>query len=116
MFQFGEIVTLALFLVVGVYVLAHRRQITALTSLRPLLPPFLLMAAAIIATVAEGVPGGLATGGNVIFWSDSLAVAQRGGLASQVLNLLEHLCHASSGIWLLVILLRANHVEREARR
>jgi len=105
MFQFGELLTLGLFLVTCAYLLMHWRTIAALPALRPLVIPFLLMAVATLATVLEGIPAGAATG-QIIFWEQSPQVARAGGWVSQLLNLLEHTAYAGAGVWLAVALWR----------
>jgi len=112
-FQFGEILTLGLCAVTAAYLLGNRRTIRALRSLRPFVVPFFLMAAAWAATVLEGIPG--RTGGaTIIFWEESADVARAGGIASELLNLVEHLGYAAASICLLVVLWRAFRTPREA--
>jgi len=105
MFQFGEVLTLGLFLVTAAYLLLHWRTMGALPILRPLIIPFLLMVVAALATVLEGVPSGAATG-QIIFWEQSPQTVRAGGWVSQTLNLVEHVAYAASAIWLAVVLWR----------
>jgi len=105
MFQFGELLTLGLFLVTTAYLLLHWRTTTALPILRPLVIPFVLMAVAALATVLEGIPTEFATG-HVIFWEQSPQVVRAGGWVSQALNLVEHVGFAAAAVWLAVVLWR----------
>ena len=106
MFQFGEVLGLAIATMVAVYVLTNRQRLLALPALKALLIPFLFMLAGWIATVVEGIPSGGAGLPRIVFWQQSPQVTAEGGAFSQVFNLLEHLCVAASGVWLAVVLWR----------
>lgn len=112
-FQFGEILTLGICAVTAAYVLTNRRPIRALRGLRPFVVPFFLLAIAWTATVLEGIPGGASTP-TIIFWEQSPSAARAGGIVSELLNLVEHLCYMTAGVWLLVILWRAFRSPPEA--
>jgi hypothetical protein len=105
MFQFGELLTLGLFLVTVVYLLVHRRTIASLATLRPLIIPFLLMALAALATVVEGIPAGAARD-QIVFWEESPAVVRAGGWVSTALNLVEHVGFAAGAMGLAIVLWR----------
>ena len=115
MFQFGELLTLGLFLVTCAYLLLHRQAIAALPALRPLVIPFLLMAVAAAATVLEGIPASSAAG-QIIFWEQSPQVARAGGWISQSLNLVEHVGFAAAAIWLAAVLWRRSSARAETGR
>lgn len=106
MFQFGEVLGLAIAAMAAVYVLTNWQRILALPSLKPLLVPFFLMVAAWIITVVEGIPGGEAGVARIVFWQQSPQVTAGAGGFGQVFNLVEHLCLAAMGVCLLLALWR----------
>ena len=104
MLQFGELLTLGLSLVAGVYVILHYRPIRSVQGLRPLVLPFLLVVLAFLATVIEGIPGG--NDAQIIFWEQSPLAVREGGWLSALLNLVEHLAYMAAAVSLAVILWR----------
>jgi len=105
MLQFGELLTLGLCAVTAVYLVAHRRQVADVPSLRPFVVPFVLVVAAFLATVLEGLPaGGDAT--NIIFWERSPETVQRGGWLGALLNLVEHAAYLGAAVSMAVIIWR----------
>ena len=111
MFQFGEILTLGLGTVAAIYLLTNRGDIARLPPLRVLVIPFILMAVAWVATVLEGIPGGGAP--TIVFLQGSATIAHQGGLASELLNVVEHLAYTATAVALLVGLWRARRPEQE---
>ena len=112
-FQFGEILTLGICAVTAAYVLTNRRPIRALRGLRPFVVPFFLMAIAWTATVLEGIPSADEGTPSIVFWQPSAIVARAGGIVSELLNLVEHLCYTAAGIWLLGSLWRVFRARSE---
>ena len=111
MFQFGEILTLGLGTVAAIYLLTNRGAIARLPALRVLVIPFILMAVAWVATVLEGIPGGGAR--TIVFLQGSATIARQGGLASELLNVVEHLAYTAAAVALLVGVWRARRLGRE---
>jgi hypothetical protein len=97
MLQFGELLTLGLCVVTATYLVWHRRQVAEVPGLRPLVLPFLLIAAAFLATVVEGVPGG-ADAARIIFWERSPQAVQRAGWIGSLLNLFEHAAYLAAAV------------------
>ena len=101
MFQFGEILALALSLITLVYLATYWRRICAQPLLRPFVGPFLVLMVAFVSTVAEGV---FVAGANIpwiVFGEDSIRVAADNP-ASALFNLAEHAAYTAATIWLLV--------------
>jgi hypothetical protein len=113
MYEFGEILTLAICVVAAVYVLTNRRRIGQLQSLRPFVFPFMLALVGWIATVVEGIPQGGPGLPTLVFWTSSPGVVAAGGSFGEVFNALEHVCLAASGVWLLVVLWRGRGAAQE---
>lgn len=107
MFQFGEVVGLAIAAMATVYVLTNWHRILALPSLKALLAPFFLMVAGWLCTVVEGIPSGGAGLPRIVFWQESPQVTAGAGAFGLVFNLMEHLCLAAAGVSLLLALWRA---------
>ena len=113
MFQFGEILTLAICAVTVIYVLSNWRRIRALPALRPFLGPFLLLVVAWIATVVEGF---FLQGQGVpilVFNQESTFIAHQ-NLFSELFNLIEHLGYAAAGVWFFVLTWRVFQGGRES--
>jgi hypothetical protein len=101
MFQFGEVLALALSLIALVYLVTCWRRIQAQPLLRPFVGPFLVLMVAFVSTVTEGV---FVEGANIpwiVFGEDSIRVASDNP-ASALFNLAEHAAYAAATIWLLV--------------
>ncbi len=114
MFQFSEVLTLAIGLVLLAYLLAHRRRIADLPSLRPFVPAVMLLLLSWISTVAEGLFIEDVPPENVIqFWQKSVGLAVKGGAWSQALNWIEHLSALAASVWLFVAALRIRRANRE---
>jgi len=111
MFQFGEVVGLAIAVMATVYVLTNWHRILALPSLKVLLIPFFLMVAGCLTTVVEGIPSGGAGLPHIVFWQQSPQVTAGAGAFGLVFNLLEHLCLAAAGVSLLLALWRPHPSE-----
>ncbi len=109
MLQFGELLTLGLSLVAGVYVVLHYRPIRGVRGLWPLVLPFLLVVLAFLATVLEGIPG--SNEAQIIFWEQSPLAVRQGGWPSALLNLVEHLAYTGAAVSLAVILWRQRRDE-----
>ena len=105
MYQFGELLTLGLSLLVGVYLLVHRRLVAGHPLLRAMVLPFLCLLVASVATVVETIPA-TGLGGQIIFWEASAEVVRQGGWVSEVLNLFEHFGWVSFAAVLLFVILR----------
>jgi len=105
MFQFGELLTLGLCAVTGVYVALHRRQVNQAPGLRTFLVPFVLVTVAFLATVVEGLPGG-GDAVQIIFWERSPEAVQRGGWLAAVLNLVEHAAYMGAAVALALLIWR----------
>ncbi|MCX5683183.1 MAG: hypothetical protein NT049_05800 [Planctomycetota bacterium] len=112
MFQFGEILTLALSLITLVYLLAYRRRIRAEPALRAFVGPFLILMVAFVATVAEGAFMQGADIPVIVFGQENISIAHA-GTASEWLNLIEHTSYALSAIWLYVAIWRLYKRPRE---
>lgn len=113
MFQFGEILALAIWVVAVVYVATNWRRLGSLPHLRMLLGPTALLAAGTAATVLEGL---FFTGADLpwlVVTQDSVVVIDTGAPGARVVNLLEHACMAASCVWLLVGLARIRRMGGE---
>jgi hypothetical protein len=112
MFQFGEILTLALSLITLVYVLTSWRRLFAQPMLRPFIGPFLVLMVAFVSTVVEGAFMQGAGIPWIVFEQDDISIAHA-GLASELLNLAEHVSYAVAAIWLFVAIWREYRRPRE---
>jgi hypothetical protein len=113
MFQFGEILTLAICGVTVAYLIANWRRIRSLPALAPYLGPFLCLLTAWITTVAEGL---FLSGEQlplVVFAQESILVATQSPF-SELLNFVEHAAYAAAGIWLLILIVRDSWNRAEA--
>jgi len=113
MFQFGELLTLAIGVVALAYVVANWRRIRSLPTLRPLVIPFVLIALSWLFTVVEGVFLTNVPFGQILMLQPSVGGSAEAGTGGQILNLLEHLANMSGAVALLVVVLT---VRRETRR
>jgi len=113
MYQFGELLTLGLSLLVGVYLLVHRRLVAGHPLLRAMVWPFLCLLAANVATVVETIPA-TGLGGQIIFWEASAEVVRQGGWMSEVLNLFDHLGYAALAAALLTVILRQSRAKTKS--
>lgn len=105
MFQFGEILTLAICIVTIAYVLANWRRIQLLPALKPFVGPFLFLVVAWFATVIEGL---FIEGPNIpilVLGQESIGVAHQSPY-SELLNLAEHVGYAVAGIWMFLLVRR----------
>jgi hypothetical protein len=112
MFQFGEILTLALSLITLVYILTYRGRIIAQPMLRPFIGPYLVLMVAFVSTVVEGAFMQGADIPWVVFGQEDISIAHS-GLASELLNLTEHVSYAAAAIWLFVAIRQVCRRHRE---
>jgi hypothetical protein len=112
MFQFGEILTLALSLITLVYILTDRSRIIAEPLLRPFIGPFLVLMVAFVSTVVEGAFMQGAGIPWIVFEQDDISIAHA-SLASELFNLAEHMSYAVAAIWLFVAIWRVCKRPRE---
>jgi len=118
MFQFGKILTLGIAIMVGVYLLLHRRQIRALPSLRPFVGPFILMSAWWVVTFLEMIAIWIERGAFPSFLEveHGLATTYTVGVVPPILYLLEHTLGTAAYLWLLLVVWRMSRSAREAPR
>ena len=117
MFQFSELLTLAVGLVMLTYLVGHWHRLRRSHTLRPFILPAVLILSAWVFTVLEGVfmpwPP---TQGVIVVQQASVSMAEGGGAATQMLNVLEHVACGAAGIALLAVVVRLSRVRLEVRR
>jgi hypothetical protein len=118
MFQFGKILTLGIAIMVGVYLLLHRRQIRAVPSLRPFVGPFLLMSVWWLVTVVEMMAIWIERGAfpSLLEVEHGLAMTYTEGVGPPIFYLLGHLLGTAGYVWLLLVVWRMSRSAREAPR
>ncbi len=106
MFQFGEILTLGIGIVVLAVLGLRWRRLWGSPTQRPFILPLALMAASWVFTVVEGITPEHAQQATLILYSES---AGRGADPpwTQFCNLLEHLTATAAAVALLVAVLKA---------
>ena len=115
MFQFSEILTLALGLVLLTYLAAHWRRILGATALGPFVGPILLLIFSWVCTVAEGVfLQNVPFENLIVVHQPSVGLPGQAGDMMHLLNWLEHISGAAAGVWLLVSMLQLRRSRREA--
>jgi hypothetical protein len=114
MFEFAELLTLAIATVLMVYLLSVRERLRTLPFLWQLQWPLLLLMVAWIATVIEGIPLG-ENAPLFVFVQENVEEANEAGTFSAVSNLIEHLALAGAAVWILVILVRRGRAPEEVR-
>jgi hypothetical protein len=114
MFEFGEILTLAVAIAAAGYLFPNWRRIRAHPTLRQLMGPFCVLLLAWIASVLKGVTVGSAAA-ILVFERDTADLVHNFGPWPQVCNLIEHAAIAAAAVWLLVIVWRTSHPATEAR-
>ncbi len=116
MFQFSEILTLAVGLVALTYLVAHRRRAAALPLLRPFIPAFLLLLVSWTSTVVEGFfVEGVPPEDVIQFWQESVGLTVKGGTWGRIFNWLEHLSALAAGVWLCIAAIRLSRTEAGSR-
>jgi len=116
MFQFGEILTLAISAIAAIFLLINGRRILATPNLRPFVLPLILMIVSWIATVVEGIFLPLPANGWVVVMQESVGLAADEPLATTVCNFVEHISTVAAAILLLVAVLRLAWARGEDRR
>ncbi len=116
MFQFSELLTLAVGLVMLTYLVGHWRRIRRSRTLRPFILPSLLILSAWLFTVLEGVflPWPPAQG-VIVVEQASIPLSELGGLPAVALNILEHLACGAAGVALLAAAVRLSRTRSEVR-
>lgn len=112
MFQFGEILCLALALVLVTYLVSQWRRIRGTPILRPFIGAILLLFVSWVATVVEGVfLEGVSFSNLILIYQQSVGLAGESSPGSRIFNWIEHVTTAAAGVWLLVGVLRLRRME-----
>ncbi len=116
MFQFGEVLTLAISVVAAAYLFANWTRIRSAPTLRPFALPLIVIIITWVATVVEGVFSEDARRGWIVVLQESVGTANGESAVAVVFNLVEHVGTMLAAVLLLVAVRRLCQDRPEACR
>jgi hypothetical protein len=116
MFQFGEVLTLAISAVAAAYLFTNWTRIRSAPTLRPFALPLIVMFVAWVATVVEGVFSTDVQQGWIVMMQESVGTAAGESAAAVAFNLVEHVGTTLAAVLLLVAVHRLCQGRPEDRR
>lgn len=115
MFQFGEILTLAIAVVAAAYLVTNWRRVRSSPSLRPFAIPLILMIVTWTATVVEGMFPADATGPWIVMAQESVGIVGNETVPAALFNFVEHITTAIAAVLLFVAVWRLCRTPSETR-